>query len=288
MTQSIYIDGSNGTVGLLLSQLLEPSPYELISLPADLRKDENARKNAIEQADLVVLCLPQKAVPETLEWIAPDKKVIDCSNLFRCSPDWVYGLPELSEAQSNKIREASRVTNPGCFAAAYLLAIRPLITSEMIDRATSLTCFAINGYSAGGKRMINLYENSNTQATAHSLATTHRHLDEMHRYGGTHAAPNFYPSVSTHREGLFLTIPVGIDCERSELIGALKSCYSNSPVVCVNETCPNTMTYNYPQENTAQIYVGGNRGAYKLIVRLNNLYKGAAGNVLQCIDLMLP
>ena len=116
MNSEIFIDGEAGTTGLLIRQLLtERSDLSFISLDDTERKDETARKNALNSCKLAVLCLPDEAAREAITLIEnPNVKVIDTSTAHRVSPEWVYGFPEMTSGQVELIKKAKRVANPGC------------------------------------------------------------------------------------------------------------------------------------------------------------------------------
>ncbi|MEE1006946.1 MAG: N-acetyl-gamma-glutamyl-phosphate reductase, partial [Acutalibacteraceae bacterium] len=94
----IFIDGSAGTTGLRIYERLESrKDIELIRLSEELRKDTNARKAALNQADIAFLCLPDSAAIEAVSLVENDNTVIiDTSTAHRTNPDWAYGFPELS------------------------------------------------------------------------------------------------------------------------------------------------------------------------------------------------
>ncbi len=94
----IFIDGKAGTTGLRIEERLSArDDVEIISLPDELRKDTMARKEIINSADVVFLCLPDDAAREAVSLIENDKvTVIDASTAHRTNPDWAYGFPELA------------------------------------------------------------------------------------------------------------------------------------------------------------------------------------------------
>ncbi len=97
MPPKVLIDGHVGTTGLRIRELLaERADLELLSLDDERRKDADARRRALEAADLAVLCLPDDAAREAADWAEHSgTRLIDASTAHRVAPGWVYGLPEL-------------------------------------------------------------------------------------------------------------------------------------------------------------------------------------------------
>ena len=93
----IFIDGSAGTTGLRIRERLSArGDIELITLPEAVRKDADARREALNAADIAFLCLPDQAAAEAVALIDnPDTAVIDTSTAHRTSAGWVFGMPEL-------------------------------------------------------------------------------------------------------------------------------------------------------------------------------------------------
>ena len=93
----VFIDGEAGTTGLQVRSRLESrEDLEVISPPHDLRKDEATRKAMINEADAVILCLPDAASIEAASFVEPDNDrtvLIDASTAFRVDENWVYGFP---------------------------------------------------------------------------------------------------------------------------------------------------------------------------------------------------
>jgi len=118
MTAKIFIDGAAGTTGLEIRDRLARRPdLSLISLADSERKDAGARKKALNQADLVILCLPDEAAREAVGLIDnPSVRVIDASTAHRVAEGWTYGFAELEPEQAGRIARAKRVANGGCWA----------------------------------------------------------------------------------------------------------------------------------------------------------------------------
>ncbi|MBM6570533.1 N-acetyl-gamma-glutamyl-phosphate reductase, partial [Escherichia coli] len=119
-TPLVFIDGDQGTTGLQIHERLrgrvEQQDLKLLTLPADARKDAQRRAEAINACDIAILCLPDAAAREAVAaLVTPRVRVIDASSAHRTTPGWVYGFPEMSDEQAQRVAGASRVTNPGCY-----------------------------------------------------------------------------------------------------------------------------------------------------------------------------
>jgi len=95
--KKVFIDGEAGTTGIQVRGRLEArDDLEIISPPDELRKDEATRKALINEADAVILCLPDAASIEAASWVTSDNDrtvLIDASTAFRTDSTWDYGFP---------------------------------------------------------------------------------------------------------------------------------------------------------------------------------------------------
>ena len=140
----VFIDGSAGTTGLRIYERLgSRQDIELLTLPEDLRKNEDARRQMLNSADIAFLCLPDKAAEEAVSLIENDcTAVIDTSTAHRTDPNWVYGFPELT-GKREMIASSSRIANPGCHASGFIALVAPLIEQGLLKPEVALTCFSI-------------------------------------------------------------------------------------------------------------------------------------------------
>ena len=155
----VFIDGSAGTTGLRIRERLSArSDLELIALAEEVRKDPEARRAALNAADIAFLCLPDAAAIEAVSLIEnPDTAVIDTSTAHRTAPGWAYGFAELP-GQRARIAASKRIANPGCHASGFIALIAPLTHAGLLNRNAMLCCTSLTGYSGGGKKMIADYE----------------------------------------------------------------------------------------------------------------------------------
>ena len=302
----IYIDGQQGTTGLRIRQMLETrEEVELLLIPTEERKNPEVRAEFLNRADLAILCLPDEAAGEALELIDnPDTRVIDTSTVRRVHPDWVYGLPELSPEQREAIRSAGRVANTGCYPVGFILAVRPLIEAGLLDPDLPLTVNAVSGYSGGGRKMIESYDQSDERIPVrlYSLGKVHKHVAEMQKYSLSRQPPLFVPSVNDSFCGMLVSVPIParylpkVD-DVEQIYEAWRDYYRDAPLVRVgppgdeSELWPAGLFMDQSAcnlTNRVELSAFGNQEQGVLLIgRLDNLGKGASGNAVQCLNLML-
>jgi N-acetyl-gamma-glutamyl-phosphate reductase len=308
MRPRVYIDGHVGTTGLRIREwMARRTDIELLALPDDLRKQSSARRERILAADLAVLCLPDDAARAAVQWAAHSStRIIDASTAHRVAPDWVYGLPELAPEQRAAIRRARFVANPGCYASAFILLVRPLIDAGLVARTAPLTCHALSGYSGGGRPMIEKWEDpaGGLRALVHeapyALDRVHKHIPEMVQYTGLERAPYFAPAVGPFRCGMRVQIPLHADVLQPGTDGGhvwdvLHERYRDEPFVRVVATAEGRETHERsfdPQAcndtNRIELHVLPHPSGHILLMAiLDNLGKGASGVAIQCLNLML-
>jgi N-acetyl-gamma-glutamyl-phosphate reductase len=261
-----------------------------------------ARLSQIEEADIVILCLPD-AEAEKIAALAPaDARVIDASTAHRVDPAWVYGLPELAEEQRSMIAGSNRVAAPGCHAAGFILLARPLIEYGILASDHRFIAQSVTGYSGGGKAMIAEYENAGRSESMkaprqYALTQFHKHLPEMTKYALCSEAPVFIPRVADYFNGMEVVIGLfkeqltggaGADTVRS----ALEKYYANEDFITVREAGYDPENgylgaAAYAGRNDMEIIIGGNEERITLTARYDNLGKGASGTVAQCMNIML-
>lgn len=305
MTFRVFVDGQEGTTGLRIHEILAGrEDLELLQIDPAARKDPAARARLLNAADVAFLCLPDAAAIEAAALVTnPDTCLIDASTAHRTRPDWVYGLPELAAGQRDRLRQATRIANPGCHATAFILLVRPLIDAGLLPAAQALSATSLTGYSGGGKKMIEQYEaGGDPQLLAprpYALGLAHKHLPEMLAHTGLRHTPVFMPVVSNFYKGLAVsipldctTLPAGVDAAR--LHAALAAHYADEAFVRVMPLCdPDTLAHGFfdvqacNDTNRCDIFVFANASQVVLIARLDNLGKGASGAAVQCMNLRL-
>lgn len=305
MKQKVFVDGQEGTTGLKIHDYLSKIPnIEVIKIDSDKRKDDEARRALLNEADLVFLCLPDSASRDSVSMISnPRTKIIDASTAFRTNPTWTYGLPELHKDQRDRIHQSSRVSVPGCHATGFILAMHPLVAEGMIPNDYPASCYSLTGYSGGGKKLISEYQNSKKEQLfaprPYSLGLNHKHLPEMQLYSGLDAAPLFTPIVANYYQGDAVTIPLFSrlfkkNATARDVHELLASYYKDERFIRVipydseanlEDGYFNLTTCNHT--NNLDIGVFGHEDQVLLVSRFDNLGKGASGAAIQNMNIML-
>ena len=299
--KKVFIDGSAGTTGLrILNRISQRTDIELIRLPEELRKDNAARKKALNECDIAFLCLPDAAAIEAVGMIEnEDVVVLDTSTAHRTDDGWAYGFPELSDEHFKKVASSKRIAVPGCHASGFIALVYPLIEKGIISPDVLLTCHSITGYSGGGKKMIAQYEDADREALLdaprqYALGQKHKHLPEMKKMTGLKNEPVFCPIVSDFYSGMAVTVPLfksqlndGFSVE--DIKNAYKEKYNTDIVTyCENMDEDGLISANALSfKDSMQIGVCGNEERILLIARYDNLGKGASGAALECMNIAM-
>src|SRR3546814_3329608 len=140
MTHKVFIDGAAGTTGLEIAERLAGrSEFALVTLPDAERKSAARRAEALNDADFVILCLPDEAAREAVAMIDNDRtRVIDASTAHRVAPGWVYGFPEVSGHDA--VAGAARVSNPGCYSTGFIALVAPLVRAGLLPADWVYVC----------------------------------------------------------------------------------------------------------------------------------------------------
>ena len=298
--KTVYIDGEAGTTGLQVrSRLANRHDIELILLE-ERRKDVEARRESLNQADLVILCLPDVEAKQAVSMIDnPHTKVIDASTAHRVAEGWVYGLVEYDHDHPQKIATAKRVSNPGCYASAAIALLYPLIKSGLLPSNWPVSIAAVSGYSGGGKTMISAFEREDEpeQFQLYGLSLTHKHLPEITKWSGLEHPPIFMPSIAPYVQGMAVSIPLPLwtlGIKPAAIHTAYQQHYPVDGQVKIHSPeATNQLTRLYPQHAKGQdhlsIHVFHSEDQQRALVMavLDNLGKGASGQAVQSLNLML-
>lgn len=307
MTHTIFIDGEAGTTGLEIRERLEArNDLELILL-GERRRDVEARREALNSADAVILCLPDDAAKEAVSMIEnPGVRVIDASTAFRVDPAWTYGFAEMDAGQRAAIAASTRVSNPGCYPTGFIGLMRPLVRAGLVPGTHPVTVNAVSGYSGGGKAMIAEFEapknadgRASTAYRAYGLPLKHKHVPEMTLHTGLSRNVLFAPAVGNYRQGMLVEVPLHLSAlpetpSVERLHGALVEAYDGQRFVEVADLDETEAMGGIEPEalngtNRMRLHVFGDRGGEqaRLVAMLDNLGKGASGAAVQNLNIML-
>ncbi len=295
----IFIDGAAGTTGLEIGERLAGrDDLALITLDDAQRKNAASRRDALNAADIAILCLPDDAAREAVALIDNDRTcVIDASTAHRTAPGWVFGFHEIFEGGFDRVREAKRISNPGCYSTGFLALIKPLIDAGIIPRDWPLTVNAVSGYSGGGKAMIAEFEQGGTQTSwrTYALNLAHKHVPEMQRHAGLAHAPIFAPSVARTYRGMIVDVPILLAAipgkpSPDALAATLHATFADSKLVnLIDDFDATNLTIEHAAATDRLdlfVFPNAEGSQVRLVAALDNLGKGAGGACVQSLNIV--
>lgn len=297
---NVFIDGKEGTTGLqIFERLGSRKDINIVSLPEETRKDPAARKQCINEADIVFLCLPDAAARESVSLCENERvKIIDASTAHRTKPQWAYGFPELSAEHRRRIAEGKRIAVPGCHASGFISLVYPLVAGGIVAPDYPFVCHSVTGYSGGGKKMIAEYESEGRSPELDSprqyaLGQQHKHLPEMQAVCGLSYAPSFQPIVADYYSGMCVTVPLHTRLMRKKMsVKDIQEYFAEyyagqNFVKTVKESKSFLPANPLVGTNNMEIYADGNEERILLASVFDNLGKGASGAAVQCMNILL-
>jgi N-acetyl-gamma-glutamyl-phosphate reductase len=286
--------------------------FPFLSSYAGLAFEPMDREKLLGKADLFFLALPHGASQEAVHYFyTKGKKVVDLSADYRLTDPktyaaWygllhnhrstlkkaVYGLPEIYR---KKIQKASLIANPGCYPTSAILGLMPAVRNKLVDLST-VTIDSKSGTSGAGRKAdvgISFCE-VNEGFKAYGLVT-HRHTPEIEQeisnLAGKKVIVNFTPHLLPVDRGILTTIYAKLKkkADTHTLLSLYIKAYAKEPFVRVlpEGVLPNIK--NVRATNTCEIGVKVNDRTDTLIIisAIDNLVKGAAGQAVQNMNLMM-
>jgi N-acetyl-gamma-glutamyl-phosphate reductase len=295
--RTVFIDGAVGTTGLeIADRLAGRSEFALLTLDEARRKDPAARREALNQAEFAILCLPDDAAREAVAAIDEGSatRVIDASTAHRVAPGWVYGFPEI--VGHEHVAQARRVSNPGCYSTGFIALIAPLVRAGLLPADWPYTCHAVSGYSGGGKALIARFEDDADIAwRGYALSLGHKHVPEMQQRCGLALPPLFSPAVIPAHRGMMVEVPLPLNAmpgagTAEALREWLAAFYGASRVVRMGSAAEGELLLRSSAEpNDAMelhVLASADGSQARLVAMLDNLGKGASGAAVQSLNLM--
>ena len=296
MTHTVFIDGAAGTTGLEIADRLAGRPeFTLLLLDEERRKDASARREALNEADFAILCLPDDAAREAVALAEGGKaRIIDASTAFRVADGWTYGFPELIGHE--RVADARRVSNPGCYPTGFLGLVAPLVRAGLLPADWPYTVHAVSGYSGGGKALIQRFEADRDIAfRAYGLGMGHKHLAEMQRHAGLAHPPVFSPAVVPAHRGMVVEVPLHLPAIKGAgtahaMREWLANFYGSSRVVVMGTEPDGELLLRASAEPSDRmelhVLASADGTQVRLVAVLDNLGKGASGAAVQSLNLM--
>lgn len=266
-----------------------------------------------QKADFFFIALPSGSAQDPVAWLVEkDKKVVDLSADYRLHqpqlyPEWynqshrypsllaqaVYGLPEIHR---EKIKQATLVANPGCYPVATLLALLPTVKNGLLDFSQPILVDAKSGISGAGRSPALAYHFPEVQGgiTAYAL-TRHRHIPEMEQelsgLAGKTVKLIFTPHLIPVNRGILSTVYFSPNCplETQAWVNLYRDFYKSEPFVQVLDGGISPNPHHVQGSNFCQISVAADSRTERVILlsAIDNLVKGAAGQAVQNMNLML-
>ncbi len=320
MLPKVFIDGESGTTGLQIAQRLDARrDIELLRLSDAERKDPQRRAAMLNEADVSILCLPDDAAREAVSLIENDHaRVIDASTAHRVAEGWTYGFPEYDISRPAEIAASTRVTNPGCYACGAISMLHPLVEANLLPADYPVTVNAVSGYSGGGKKLIAAFEDpdapdaTDSNYYLYSLDFEHKHVPEIQKHGSLTKRPLFVPSVGRFAQGMIVSLPLqlwslpgnpsprdihdalaehyaGEGGAKSVTVASFAESAAMTAVAPRLSGTPHLDAEALTNSDNLTIHVFANETREQAVVCavLDNLGKGAAGQAVQNLDLML-
>jgi N-acetyl-gamma-glutamyl-phosphate reductase len=321
---SVGVLGGSGFTGLELLRCLSRHPGVRVAFATTRQPDAVATRRfpgpwctpeeaRVYTVDWVFSCLPHgESAPWVAEWVDRGARVIDLSGDFRFpTPElytaW-YGMPHrcperlaeaalvLPEWNASMARDRRLIANPGCYPTAVWLAVLPLVRAGLIETCP-IVVDAKSGVTGAGRtptertHFVSVQENF----TVYSAGRRHRHVGEIEHYleawTGTSGRVLFTAGLLPVRRGLMVTVYAALrDGATARTVGScLAESYAGRPFVRVRPLGEVPALGDVVGTNRCDIGVveADDTGWVVLVAVLDNLLKGAGGQAVQTMNLLM-
>jgi N-acetyl-gamma-glutamyl-phosphate reductase len=325
MRTRIAILGASGYAGGELIRLVDDHPeMEVVHLGAHSKAgaslsevhphltggDRVLQTNNAVDADLAFLALPHGASSEpAMELLDKGVTVVDLGSDFRLdSADryeaaygtphpyadelghWPYGIPEFF---GKELAGADKVAAPGCYPTSALLGIAPLQTAGLVGDGPVIVDSMSGVSGAGRAAKENLMFGAVDEGVSAYGVLTHRHRPEIEQglgaLGGAEPAVIFTPHLVPMQRGIMSTcyVPVSAGTEAATIADVYRSAYADTPFVSVVDQPPQTRWIVGTNRALVKPHFDPRTNTAVVVSVIDNLLKGAAGQAVQCANLML-
>ena len=276
-----------------------------------LKCEELKVETISEKADFIFTAVPHKTAMEVVPLFhRQGKRIVDLSADFRFKnaalyekwyqkhtsadllPESVYGLPELHR---EKIRKAKIVGNPGCYPTGALIGLIPLVKKGMIS-LENIVIDSKSGVSGAGRDVVleSLFCEVNEGVKAYKIFA-HRHTPEIDQELGQLAqkeiSVTFVPHLIPVDRGILSTLYVRLakKMKTEELLNVYQEAYREEPFIRVHPEGKLPSTKNVRGSNLCDIgmTVNDSDGRAVIVTAIDNLVKGASGEAVQNMNIML-
>jgi N-acetyl-gamma-glutamyl-phosphate reductase len=247
------------------------------------------RPSEVPDLDLLFLSLPTGESKNAVAQLPVGLNIIDVGGDHRFADGWTYGLTEVTGSAA--IAESSRVADPGCFPAAALLALAPLVAGGVVE-PTGLIVDAKTGISGAGRGGGSTfgYAEVNEDVTAYNLFK-HAHLPEMRtalsNMAGQPASLVFSPHLVPMTRGILATCYARGSLTTAEALRHARNYYAEAPFVRVTEKPPHSRWAQGTNLAFVSYAADPDVGTVIAMGAVDNLGKGAAGQAVQNMNLVL-
>jgi N-acetyl-gamma-glutamyl-phosphate reductase len=258
------------------------------------------------QADLVFLALPHGQSAQIAQTLPSHTKVVDLGADFRLTDadqwakyyggphagSWTYGLPEMTGARA-KIAAATRIANPGCYATAIAVGLAPFVQANAIDVADVVVVAASGTSGAGRSAKVNLLGSEVMGSLSpYKIGGTHQHTPEIEQtlsaLTDEQVAISFTPILAPMPRGILATLTARTELTDTQLRELANNLYADEPFVAVLPEGQMPQTSSTLGSNSVHLQIAKDEHAGRLVVvvAIDNLVKGAAGQALQNANLI--
>jgi N-acetyl-gamma-glutamyl-phosphate reductase len=237
--------------------------------------------------DVLFASLPTGESRDALSRVATHTRIVDIGGDHRFVDGWTYGL---ADVWPDRIRSATRIANPGCYPAATISALAPLLANHLIDPANIIidAKSGVSGAGRGGGSTFGFAE-VNEDVSAYGLLK-HAHVPEitkaLSQIAGSQASITFTPHLIPMTRGLLATCYARGKATTEQCLDAARKFYANRPFVRVTEKPPHTKWATGSNLVFVSYAADPERNLVIALGAIDNLGKGAAGQAIQNANLM--